>query len=128
MHSEYVPNEYTIWWDGKPVSEINRHLLKKQGVEHNRQVIIDLHVQKLYIYSQILATNSKFELKEFANTLTTIEFKLQDAWGFPRCSYFHRFWETPKCLCPRMDNEDNYPHGYYTKMSDCPLHGWETNE
>ena len=128
MHSEYVPNEYTIWWDGKPVSEINRHLLKKQGVEHNRGLIISLHVQKLFVHSQIKVTDDKIKLKDMAATLTKIEFALQDAWSFPRDENFHRFWLTPKCLCPRMDNEDNYPHGYYTKMSDCPLHGWETTE
>ena len=123
MHSEYVPNEYTIWWDGKPVSEINRHLLKKQNAEGNLRQILALHVEKLNVYEKIKLTGDKKKLRMYACMITDIEFSLQKKWNFPEDINFHRFWSVPKCVCPALDNNDRYPHGYYVTNAACPLHG-----
>ena len=57
------------------------------------------------------------------NLYTEIEFELQDAWGFGRDIKFHKFWDRPHCACAKMDNEDNYPSGFYYFLSGCTLHG-----
>ena len=54
---------------------------------------------------------------------TENEYKLQDLWGFDRDSRYHKFWEIPSCQCPKMDNDDAYPTGYYTISGACKLHG-----
>jgi hypothetical protein len=62
-------------------------------------------------------------LHEYARWITDIEFTLQELWNFEKNINFHKFWETPKCRCAKMDNDDNYPYGYYSISGGCPLHG-----
>ena len=54
------------------------------------------------------------------------EYQLQELWGFPKDSNYHKFWEMAGCTCPNMDTEDAYPTGYYVRVGDCPLHGEHT--
>ena len=102
---------------------IRGRLLNTQDAWDNLDGIKDLHRTKLIIYQSIDNTDDKDELRSFSKQLTAIEFKLQELWGFPQDIKFHKFWDTPKCRCPRIDNEDSYPFGYYGVSGDCPLHG-----
>lgn len=52
-----------------------------------------------------------------------LEASLQRLWGFTEDSNYIRTWDYPHCTCPKMDNDDNYPHGYYTYSLNCPIHG-----
>jgi len=63
---------------------------------------------------------------EYAAKWEQNEYRLQALWGFPLDSKYHKFWEMPGCTCPKMDNDDAYPTGYYTRSGDCPLHGEHT--
>ena len=81
-----------------------------------------MHELKAGVYEQITLTDDSKKLKELAQELRGIEFKLQELWGFPQDGNFHRFWEAPKCKCPKMDNKDRYPHRQIIS-SKCPLHG-----
>lgn len=119
--------DFDVVYNGMSVYKLNKHLLKKQNCFENLQKIKDAHVEKLAIYNKIENTSNIKELKELANLITEIEFKLQELWKFPKNYKFHRFWETPKCMCPKIDNEDAYPHGYYIISADCPLHGANEN-
>lgn len=112
-----------VTYNDKPILKINKVLLLKQNCAENLAKIKELHQQKRDIYQKIILSEDADFLKKYAEQITDIEFQLQDAWKFPRDRNFHRFWETPKCRCPRMDNEDHYPHGYYFFSLDCPLHG-----
>lgn len=112
-----------VVYNGMPIYKLNKHLLERQNCVENLQKIKDAHISKLTVYSKIEKTSDKQELKKLANLITEIEFNLQELWKFPKDKNFHKFWETPKCLCPKMDNMDSYPHGYYIISSDCPLHG-----
>ena len=66
---------------------------------------------------------SKEVVYALASSLPSIETALQVLWGFPTDINYYRFWEVPCCICPRMDNEDSYPSGYYVINSQCWLHG-----
>lgn len=112
-----------VYYCGKPKVKINSRLLDKQKCWDNLEEIKELHVQKFCINDLILNTDNKIELKELCKNITECEFKLQELWGFPKDKNFHRFWETPKCTCPKMDNEDAYPTGYYAINMQCILHG-----
>ena len=35
---------------------------------------------------------------------------------------FHRFWETPKCTCPKIDNIEIYPNENQIFNKDCIIH------
>lgn len=108
--------------DGKPKYAINKFLLRRQDCEENRETILELHELKLAIYSMIEETDNREELRDLALDLQEVEFCLQEMWKFEKDAKFHRFWEYPKCTCPKMDNEDWYPHRQVISM-DCPLHG-----
>lgn len=103
--------------------KLNSRLLDIQDAWDNLDEIKDCHRAKLTIYAAIDVIDDPTEMKEYAKQLTALEFKLQELWGFPKDQKFHRFWETPKCTCAKMDNEDAYPTGYYSINSQCPLHG-----
>jgi len=108
---------------GKRGVTINSNLLDIQDCWDNLEAIKDVHRQKLEIYQQIDDTDEG--LPELAAKITQLEFELQELWGFPQDIRFHRFWETPTCECPKMDNSDAYPSGYYSVAANCPLHGDE---
>jgi hypothetical protein len=101
----------------------NPKLLKIQNVERNEHGINALHEVKEQIFELMETENDVNQLRHYDQQLEGIEFKLQELWHFPKDKKFHKFWKRPKCTCPKMDNEDRYPFGYYVISADCPLHG-----
>lgn len=117
------PDVYSVFYQGKLAYTLNKSLLDKQNAWGNLTEIIEAHELKLCIYHLIHETKDKVLLKSLAKDLTEVEFELQTLWGFEKNANFHRFWETPKCLCPKLDNSDMYPNQYYIINNSCPLHG-----
>ncbi len=97
----------------------NLQYLQLEQVEH----IEDLHIKRDNLFDKMAKANDKEKLKEMDKECREIEFALQDAWGFEREGKFHKFWLRPHCCCPKLDNEDRYPTGYYVMSDNCPLHG-----
>lgn len=104
---------------------LNEYLILQQKLsEVEVEQILRLHEYKLTICAKmeaLLPDNPK--IKVYAKDLEQLEFLLQDAWKFPRDVNYHRFWEMPHCTCPKMDNDDAYPSGYYVRSLCCPAHG-----
>ncbi len=109
--------------DGKEVFLLNKHLFDRQLCWENLEAIKEVHALKLLFYAVIEETTDRKLLKELALDITLCEFELQRLWKFTEDVKFHRFWEVPKCVCPKLDNNDNYPTGYYMVSTTCPLHG-----
>lgn len=102
---------------------LNKSLIDKQNCWNNVEKIKAAHLEKANIYEEIeQSDNIDYVRKVCIKKLTKIEFKLQKLWGFEKDARFHRFWETPKCQCPVLDNSDSYPYRTIIN-SDCPLHG-----
>lgn len=120
LHIGY--DELTVYYRGEPKFVLNKRLLDQQICWNNLDAIKETHQMKLQVYDKIKDEEDPKKLKKLAKQLTRLEFKLQKLWGFPRNANFHRFWEVPKCECPKMDNEDRYPHSQVINQS-CPLHG-----
>lgn len=119
----------TITHNGKKVADLNRRLIAQKGFNQEQvDKIIALHQHKLDLFDKIRGTDDKAALKELGEAVTENEFKLQDAWGFPRDINFHPFWEMPKCTCPKMDNYDAMGTPYHVYRQDCPFHGFELKE
>lgn len=102
--------------------KLSENLLNKQDAWDNLEEIKRLHLNRLRIENDIKNTDDSIQLKILANEFVENEFVLQDAWKFPRNGNFHKWWYLPKCTCAKMDNDDNYPYGYYSRSGDCPLH------
>lgn len=73
-------------------------------------------------YASLFLDASKDMKEQYLYLFDEIEFTLQDLWGFERDKKFHKFWELPGCECPKMDNDDAYPHGRYIYSLGCPIH------
>jgi len=113
-----------VYYKGEPKLLLNEKLAKKQKCIHNLNKIKNIHIVKLELFDAINEETDKVQLKEYAYLLRQCEFELQKLWKFPEDLRFHRFWLTPKCICAKIDNEDDYGTGYFSFTSTCPLHGW----
>ena len=112
-------------FDGGVVSVLNEGLAYKQRLTHEDLAILrSLHQLKLAYHNKIESTSNITELRTIVKALTELEFQLQSAWKFPQNVNYHKFWNTPTCTCPVMDNEDRYPYGRYFVSQSCVLHGW----
>lgn len=111
-----------VYYKNKPVYGISEYLLNKQKAWHNLEAIKEKHVEKLSVYEEMNNTDDRDLLYLFDKFLMLIEFELQELWGFEQNAKYHRFWEYPKCLCAKTDNNDSYPHFMYISLN-CPLHG-----
>ena len=101
-----------------------RLILQQKLYESEVEQILRLHEYRLTLCAKMAALppdNPK--VRAYAKELEQLEFLLQDAWKFPRDVNYHRLWEIPHCSCPKMDNDDAYPWGYYVKSLCCPAHG-----
>lgn len=112
--------------DGVTVSRLNSDLVAAHDLDEGQITKIKkLHVEK-YKMVRLMELSSKEEvqvLREIASAISDIEFELQKEWGFTQDANFHRWWNLPHCACPKLDNEDAYPSGYYVVSDACVLHG-----
>ena len=109
--------------NGELAGRINDRLIESKGIDDiTLREIIRIHEHKLVIYACIENESNIEVLPTYAKILTYYETLLQMLWGFPDNKKFHRFWNTPRCTCPKLDNEDRYPNGYYIRNLECPLH------
>ena len=103
---------------------LNPRLLEQQGIEDMESInkLKDTHVERFKIFEAMENTDDSKELQELAIQFEKLEFKQQKLWGFEPNSDFHRWWEVPKCTCPKSDNRDAYgtPYRYY--VGKCPVH------
>lgn len=125
MKTAEYKEHLAVYYKGELSHYINPYLLEKQKAWGKLETIKELHEFRLVIHSMIQETKGHNKLASLVRDLTEIEFKLQQLWGFKRDGRFHKWWNTPMCTCPKMDNEDSYPSGNYVVTKDCLLHGWE---
>ena len=125
-------SKHQIVIDGKLRWRINAKLAKQRKL--TAADIADIratHLEKLQVYTLMYAMDPE-EDREFLELcdkhLVTIEFELQELWGFERNARYHRFWNRPWCSCPKMDNEEAYGLNRAFVSGHCPLHGRELIE
>lgn len=103
---------------------INKELADERNLpEGTRLKINRLHKRREDIFKRMNGTDIVADLRVYDKSLDLLEEDLQKLWGFPLDSNYVKFWNRPQCSCPQLDNEENYPHGYYTRSGNCPLHG-----
>lgn len=118
-----------VYLNGVPKHFINPYLLNQQKCWNNLEKIKKLHLERLIIYNGLSQLEGPHKatppyVKTALKSLTQIEYELQDLWKFKRDKKYHRFWEIPGCECPKLDNEDCYPHRRVINEG-CPYHGEE---
>jgi hypothetical protein len=107
---------------------INNVLVKEQGLtEEDVAKISAGHVIRHYIYEAMERTDVPEELKRLNSIATEIENYLQTVWKFGVNPNMHRWYNVPKCRCPKMDNEEALGTPYRTHSGLCPIH-WPMEE
>ena len=113
-----IPVEY----EGRVVTNLNKYLVDRQCLSFGAVE----KIKKLHIFKHLLFEKMKVcpeeDLAQYNEYVVACEYALQRAWGFPEDENYHRFWNTPRCECPKIDNEDAYPTGYYAHTVGCPVH------
>lgn len=105
-------------------SSLNSRLVAKQNLTQQEvNDIIEVHCHKDLLFSQMESATDPAVLKELAEKVTEIEFKLQKLWGFTQDANFHYWWSVPQCDCPRMDNQDRYGTSHRIINPQCKVHG-----
>lgn len=117
--------------------KINSELLIKQGKESNLFDIIEVRSElmqwldspeSMYALRTQMIPGQKDGLNDYynfvVNAIETLEFELQDLWGFDRDRKFHSYWyKVEGCLCPKMDNKDLIGTDKRIQHFECPYHG-----
>ncbi len=75
---------------------------------------------KLKLHEEI--EKSTKDLFKYYKKLTDCEFNMQLLYELDEDIKYHKFWETPKCTCPKIDNIVLYPKGNYIFDKKCPIH------
>lgn len=100
---------------------IKYRIEKDRMTINNIDKLKDCLKEKLIIYDLII--NSNKNLKKYYKKLTNIDFNMQTLYGEEEDISYHKFWETPKCTCPKINNIEIYPSKNYIFNDNCPIHG-----
>jgi len=87
----------------------------------NLSKLKDCLKNKMIIYDDI--NNCEGSLKKYYKKLTNIEFNMQSLYGEDEDILYHKFWQTPKCTCPKINNIEIYPSKNCLVDDNCPIHG-----
>lgn len=103
---------------------VNLRLVKQQNVPIEDLKKIDkLQTLRRYIFDIVDDLDDVDRIKELSEFLTELEFQLQTLWRFPKNPDFHRFWDNPKCSCPKFDNMCNIGTPWKIYDGGCIIHG-----
>lgn len=67
-------------------------------------------------------TNDPAQLKTLAKEVQELEYQLQFEWGFSRDHTRHRWFDVPKCTCPKLDNSERLGLDHRIIAGNCPIH------
>jgi len=103
---------------------VNNNLVIRQniGLEDVKR-IVKLQTIRFYFYDLIELSDDKEEIRRLAKFITQLEFQLQVLWNFKQDENMHRWFDIPKCSCPKMDNADNLGTPYKIINPKCIIHG-----
>jgi len=103
---------------------INMELANDIGLEaYTIREIEDLHKYRADIFRISEQSTRDGLQKELYKEWISVERQLQDLWGFDGDDDKIKFWTFPACSCPKTDNNERYPYGYYIVNDGCLIHG-----
>lgn len=113
--------------DGTVAYALSYKLAEKQKLtDWEMKMLVTTHEAKLGVFAAMQALDpglNKTELRELAEQVTFLEFKLQSLWRFEQNANYHEWYLVPHCTCPKLDNEDYRGTTMRIKNADCPIHG-----
>jgi hypothetical protein len=118
-----VNNKYKVFFQGYSIHTISPELVLKQNINDEQLFSLkEIHIKKYLIAKQIEFSNKIKEQKELAKKFHIVEFELQRAYGYKEDAEFHKFWELPKCICPKKYNDNLIGKKGKIKDPHCHIH------
>lgn len=120
-------NNIPVELDGDVILYLNGDLIHRRNLSEDIvKKISNLHKFKYLLFKKMEQCPEK-ELPLWNEYVVACEYALQRAWGFPEDSAYHKHWLTPRCTCPRVDNEEGWSYrAIYSR--DCPVHKEEVTQ
>jgi len=98
-------------------------LVKRQNVdEKTLGHIRETHKMRGALCKKMEQTDNVSELVELAKQITNLEYVQQQLWGFPEDCSYHRWFDVPKCTCPKSDNREAMGSPQQIISHFCPIH------
>lgn len=116
---------YTIpvIYQGKTITKLNSDLVHQRNIsDDNVEKLKRAHICLYRTYEQMSETDDIERLKILAKRCTKIEFIQQELWGYPRDATWHKWFDVPKCKCPKSDNQLRLGTKYYIVDQTCDIH------
>lgn len=89
-------------------TRVNPILIRKMGLDFDSiKKIENLQRIRGYFFNIIEISDDFSEIKRISNIVTQINFQLQKLWKFDQDENMHRWFDIPKCSCPKLDNEES---------------------
>lgn len=124
MATKFTNDDLTVVYEGEVLTTLNHRLVTKQNLSRkNLKALKETHIFKHMLFRAARATDDPAVLKDLAAKFQLLEFEQQRLWGFPQDARMHRWFEFPKCECPKIDNQERYGTGMGVVYSTCPVHG-----
>lgn len=117
---------HQVWFKDELLLCLNLSLLKSLRVsDRSLNKLKQMYIAKHLLFEKAASIDSKqiHALRALCDLYHQFEFEIQELWGFTRDINFHRFWEFPHCICPRLDNQDAIGTKFHIYSSTCPIHG-----
>lgn len=116
MDEFYAKDKYLVKYEELRDRVDEKRILNEKNLDKLKNCLLE----KLKIYSLIERNDDN--LSQFYKKLTNIEFDMQLLYGEVEDISYHKFWETPKCTCPKIDNIEIYPSKTPFFDKKCPIH------
>ena len=109
--------EYKKW-----VYHINNNLIN----DTNKDDVKETYISLFKLFEKSEGSPNIGERFLIVQELENLEYKMQELFGFKVDRDFHKYWkDLTGCLCPRLDNLENFGTPYRITTDDCPYHGTE---
>lgn len=118
-------NKYNVLYQGEIIHKIDEDILKKRNIsDESLSDIKELHIFNHLIILKMHKTSDIDTLKELSNSYYNNSKKLSILWKYNIRNFrnFYRFWELPKCRCPKYENMKLIGQRESIFYKSCDLH------
>lgn len=120
----HIPqSELVIEYDEPEQFIISKRFMDLTKAWKNLSKLKEAYWWKLMFFDMIKETDDLLELHSLAEDLKDLEMYIQELFNFTPDPNYHRFWEAPKCSCPKTDNSERWGTPYTIVNHFCVLHG-----
>jgi len=110
--------------NGTYITSLNSMLVRKQKLIGLEIELLKIsHITRYYLFGMMELTEDPELLRQYAAKFEELEYLQQTLWRFEPNKDYHRWYDVPKCTCPKQDNDDLF--GCKQRIIDlkCIIHG-----